>query len=97
MKFILLHIDWLGVCLSLLGWFLMAKKRFYALIVLCFANLVWLSWAIMTSVASLGFLQVCFMILNLRTIYEWIKTEKSKPVDFQDKSFLLLKNWLRLK
>lgn len=76
---------------------MMAKKRFYALIILCFANLVWLSWAIMTKVTSLGFLQVCFMALNLRTIYEWIRTERSKPSEFQDTSFQLLKKRLRLK
>ena len=95
MIFILSHIDWLGVFFSLLGWFLMARNRFYALLILCCSNIVWLSWSVMTNVISLGFLSICFMILNIRTIFEWIKTEKLKPIAFQDKSYLQLKQFLK--
>jgi len=97
LQIIVSHIDWLGVFFSLLGWFIMARNRFYALLILCCSNIVWLTWSIKTNVLSLGFLSISFMLLNMRTIYEWIKSEKVKPIEFQDKSYLNLKKLLNKK
>ena len=69
--------DWVGVFLSLLGWFLMAKHRHMAMVVLLAANLVWVIWAVPLHVWSLVTLQVCFMVLNIRTILEWSKIPTS--------------------
>ena len=66
--------DWLGVFLSLLGWFFMAKNRHMAMIVLLAANVVWIIWAVPLSLWSLVTLQVCFMGLNIRTTLEWSKS-----------------------
>jgi hypothetical protein len=65
--------DWLGVCLSLLGWFLMARHRFLALAVLLAANGAWIAWAAPLHVWSLVTLQLCFIVLNIRALREWKK------------------------
>jgi hypothetical protein len=64
-------IDWLAVCLSLLGWFLMARHRFSALTVLLAANCAWIAWAFPLHVWSLVTLQLCFIALNIRAITVW--------------------------
>jgi hypothetical protein len=87
MSVIFNHIDWLGVFLSLFGWFLMAKKRFIALIILVLANVVWLIWGLETRVWSIFVLQSCFMVLNGRTMYEWFHIEQKKPPELQESSF----------
>ncbi len=91
MQIILKHIDWLGVFLSLSGWFLMGKRRFFAILVLILTNIVWLTWALTNNVYSMMVLSTCFIILNVKTIINWIKDEKKKPLDFQDKTFIRLK------
>lgn len=96
MSVIFKHIDWLGVLLSLFGWFLMARQRFIALLVLIFANVIWFTWGFTTNVPSIMFLQVSFMLLNFRTIYEWLKTEAKKPDEFRYKCYKFLKGmWER--
>lgn len=64
-------IDWVAVGLSLLGWYLMANQRVTALKVLICANITWIAWCYTQGVASLAFLQCCFIALNIRAILAW--------------------------
>jgi hypothetical protein len=63
--------SWTGTVLSLVGWFLMAKHRMLALVVLIAANIAWIVFAIPSHIWSLAVLQACFVLLNLRTIRQW--------------------------
>lgn len=68
---ILTLVSWAGTALSLIGWFLMAKHRMLALLVLIAANIAWIFFAVPSHIWSLAVLQACFIILNLRTIRQW--------------------------
>ena len=78
------HIDWLGIGLSITAYFLMAKRRRLAISILVGSNLIWGSWAFSKGVHSLFFLNICYLILNIRTLYTWRKTaleERTWPTD----------------
>lgn len=91
MKFIVEHLDWLGVVVGLAGAYLLAKTRFIGLIVVAFTNTIWIFWAFGTRTYSLGFLQCCFLFLNIRTLVEWMKAEKRKQEDTRDDSYKKLR------
>lgn len=63
--------DWLGVMTSVAGWYLMPKRREYAMVVFLFGNASWITWAVMMNVWSILALQVIFVVLNVRTLYLW--------------------------
>lgn len=71
MSIILSHIDWLGMCMSLTAYFLMAKRRKKAIIILVVSNLIWGTWALINNVTSVIVMNSCYLLLNLRTIYYW--------------------------
>ena len=79
--------DWIGVFFSLLGWYLMSKYRFIGLLVLIVANILWIIFGIKSEIYSLVFLQLSFIILNIKTNIEWYNIEKKKPIEYRDKSF----------
>lgn len=93
-QFILAHIDWLGSTLSLSGWFIMARNKFIALLVLICANAIWFGWSLQKDVLSLSIASFIFILLNIRTTYTWAVAEKAKPTQYQDPSYLLLKRGL---
>jgi uncharacterized ion transporter superfamily protein YfcC len=96
MRIIYEHIDLLGVICGLSGAFLLAKKRFIALLIIIISNLIWVIWGLHSTSWSLSFLQACFFILNSRTIIEWIKLEIKKPIEEQEDSFKTLNKFLNI-
>jgi hypothetical protein len=71
MNDIIQHIDWLGICLSLTAYFLMAKHRKTAITILVVSNLVWGTWAFSKGITTVYILNICYLILNSRTLYLW--------------------------
>ncbi|QQR98872.1 MAG: nicotinamide mononucleotide transporter [Sphingobacteriales bacterium] len=91
----MIKFDWIGVCFSLLGWYLMSKHRFKGLLVLFIANILWIIFGIQEKLYSLVFLQVSFIVLNIKTNIDWYNIEKSKPSEYQDESFKSIKKLFR--
>lgn len=67
--------DWIGVALSLTGWYLMPKKRRIAIIVFLIAGIAWVTWSILTKTWSILFIQLCYAVLNVRTLVIWSRKQ----------------------
>lgn len=63
--------DWIASDLSLIGWYLIPKRKILAMCIFLCVNVAWIVWSLSNSVYSLFLLQVCFVVLNIRTIKEW--------------------------
>ena len=65
------NLDYIGIFLSLLRAFLLAKKRFFAVKFSVFVDLFWVIICAMSDVWSLVILNLIYVILDIRTIINW--------------------------
>jgi hypothetical protein len=75
MNMLLPHADWIGIVLSLSAYFMLARHRRAALVVLVLSNVVWGSWALTKGVTTISLLNAAYLVLNLRTLVIW-RTEQ---------------------
>lgn len=66
--------DWAGVVVNLTGWYLMPHHRRAALALFMVSNAVWICWALANGVWSIVFIQICYVVLNIRTLRAWRKS-----------------------
>ena len=65
------HADWLGIILSLTAYFLLARHRRTALVILTASNVVWGTWAVARGVTSISLLNLAYLAMNARTLLIW--------------------------
>lgn len=63
--------DWIGVALNLTGWYLMPTRKILAIKIFLIGNVLWFTWAASREIYSIVFIQLCFAVLNVRTIRMW--------------------------
>jgi hypothetical protein len=68
-------ISWIGMLFSLTRAHMMAKHRMKAAHFSLFVDVWWIVWAILTKTWALAALNVVYVYLDMKVIYEWRKEQ----------------------
>ena len=63
--------DWIGAALNLIGLWLLADHRRYAMYVFLVSSIVFLVWGVLEEVWSIAALQSVLIVFNIRVIVKW--------------------------
>jgi len=69
-------VEWIAVPLSLLGNFLVARKRVEGFVIWIISNILWVYVGITSKLWGLTFLFVMYSLINLYAIYFWRRKHK---------------------
>ncbi len=68
--------DWIGAALNVIGLYLLANYRLPAMYVYLLSSAFFIVWGILNETWSIVSLQSVLLILNLRVIIKWRKTDE---------------------
>lgn len=84
MKWLTLHrfgLDYIGMVLSILGIYLLGKKKKVGWPVKAVSSVCWVIWAILTRTYSVIILDTIYITLCMHGLLHWHKTDKKEKKD----------------
>lgn len=69
-------IEWLAVPLSLLGNYLVARKKVEGFVIWIIANLLWVYIGIVSKLWGMTTLFIAYSLINVYAVYYWRKKKK---------------------
>ncbi len=67
--------DWIGAALNVIGLYLLADHHLYAMYVYLLSSVSFIVWGTLNETWSIVALQSVLLILNMRVIIKWRKTD----------------------